>query len=93
MYNNAIRELFDGIYQTIKASRLYRAMIKGRAISYVCHKKEDGTLTNNEEKRVHLILRTQFSESYSTAEDNNTLPDTPNRRDEKKNWKLAKEIC
>lgn len=57
-----------GIEQTTEATnQLYKAIAKDEAISSVCLEKEDGTFTKKEEGRVHLLFRTHFPESYSTA--------------------------
>ena len=92
---NSFREFCEGIEQITEATRLYKAVAKDGGISSVCLKKEDGTFTENEEDRVHLLLRTHFPGSYPSAAGDNNLPDTPttNKRGRKESWKLAKEVC
>lgn len=84
-YSNAIKkakrksfkDFYEGIPQTTKALRPFKIIAKGSAISSVCLKKADGALTENEDDRIYLPPKIQSPGSYSTAEGDKILLDTP----------------
>lgn len=57
---NSFREFCEAILLTKEGAQLHKAIAEDRAICSDCLKKKDGTLTQNEEGRVHLLPRTHF---------------------------------